>query len=335
VSRFAVAVLSTALLNVGCGLLDDNAAAAWCDEGGVDNVTEVRLSQERDDGVIVDRFVSFRDAEGRTLATIYSPDSEDIVRTDYVLSPTGQVLESREDVGADGNVEDLGTTTYDSEDRPETLLYDRGNDGTVDVIVTWDYSVPDQETSLRDADADGDTDSTETWIYSTKGELLREERDYDADGTAEWVATHVYTESGLPLESTETAEFDVSSWTFEYDEEDRLVRRTQTYEDLVMAGTSEETYEYNDAGILTSSTTRSTWTEDGITTEQVTRGTYDGEGRLLRSESRDLDGALLSTMAYEYGSGDEPVRTTRDADGDGTWDFVTTRAQCAPKRPIR
>jgi YD repeat-containing protein len=150
--------------------------------------------------------------------------------------------------------------------------------------------------------------------------------DEDADGDVDRTYTYSFTENGLPLVETEDDADYSAVTTYEYDSEDRLVRQILT-QYLPSMFVIEDTYEYDDTGLLT--TVETDWNEDGDA-EEVWRATYDSDGRVIRSEVRDGSGELQSAFELEYEHGQESVRTSHDHDGDGDWDSVTvsTRTAC-------
>jgi len=351
----------------GCGLVDDSiqgrSPASWCEEAGVGDVAEVEISQQpREDGPL-DVSVVLRDAEGRTLAEIQLPtDLSEARRRVYKLDAAGNVIEVTTDRGMDGTLDSIETSSYDEQGRPAVTSIDDDGDGVVDEIETWDYSTPLQTTYVLDDDMDGDPDAIETTTYAESGEPILEERDTHPIGAPEWTTTYSWSESGLVLEFTE---LQIGVWslnvTYEYDEQERVVRTVETLDDQLddepddqaLGYTTEVTYEYDEANRLARKVTVTTDMDGTSTTEETKeygddgqlvavltstdsdpepersqRFTYDEDGRLLRDERGYEPGPLSYVEEYEYGEEGDLIRRSWDFDGDNAWDWVKTWTAC-------
>lgn len=103
--------------------------------------------------------------------------------------------------------------------------------------------------------------------------------------------------------------------TFTYDDDGNLTAAEQVLETPIGVWTTGQYMEYDGKG----NRTRLVSVRDGETVSQ-NEYTYDAEGQLLREESRDAAGSLLSATDYDYENGRQ-VRSTRDY---GSYSAVTS-----------
>jgi hypothetical protein len=345
-SHLELALPAAALLTLGCGLIDDDRdedvdpalapdaeaelGAEWCAAEDVPGATEVTIRRElENDGTWTVATVSFLDAEGRELLWLSRPNDDAASRRiEYTLDADGNVTLEVSDDGGDGVELRVTATTYDDEGRPTVATVDSENDGTVDSIITWDYTVPGVIVHSKDEDLDGEPDATRSAFYSESGNLIREELDSDADDSIEQSRAFSYDGAGLVTSEVRDTDGDGDAdyvSTREYDDSGRLRIYTLDPEgdgaiDVV------ETYEYDDAGLLLAQV--SDYGADG-TDDSVDRFIYDAEGRLVRVESAPLPtGAVTFSREYEYGDTDVVIRSTFDRGDDGHPESVTTRTAC-------
>jgi len=318
-----------ALVSLGCGLVDSDgerrSAVSWCDEPANRDVAAVEIFLEDwDDGVA--EVVTLFDANGLYIFKIdVAEDGKVLARGEATLDSAGRISVETGDDADDGTIDGIKVTTYDDDGRPVFVSWDFENDGKIDRAETRSYT-PTEERRFVDPDGDGDEAPEEGYVatYSTEGHLIREEH-LEGGGLGASVATYEYSETGLLLVETSTrAGGSTTTSTFEYDDEDRVVRKVEvvaTQEEGTYA--TEETYEYDGDLLLT--TTKDV-SQDGDV-DSVEQRTYDSEGRLVRVETRDASGTLTFVREQEY-EGETLIHNRLDVSGDGDWDQETVQVAC-------
>ena len=187
------------------------------------------------------------------------------------------------------------------------------------------YTYNEEGRMLSQVTENGQNSWSYTYSYDELGRMT--EQTYrssyvNEEETSVYGSTTVYAYDrwGLPASETETATGDsVNTVAYEYDEQGRLIRRTDTSN----AGTDETLYEYDGQGNLVKETYAS---EDGYgyTTETV----YDQEGNCIQERGLLADGTVSYENVYTYqnglllknvyiGSGDYISVTSCEYDGEG------------------
>lgn len=331
--RRAVFSTWTALAGFGCGLVDGGdqqtaLALSFCDEEASQEVAEVLFST-KESGAVVSTVVLL-DAKGQMVAQLQYPDDpERARRLDYVRNEEGHITRQSDDEGADGKVESVMSTTYDDEERALERAIDEDDDGRIDAVYVWDYSVPDQAERSYDADMDGSWDALQLVRYYESGEIRSIADDTDADGAIDAQTTYQYTDSGQMREIAIDVDADGAADTIQsyiYDSEDRLETIFLVSDDESRVTPFTETYAYDAKGRLTLVSFDSK--SDGVV-DRIVQVEQNADGRTVREETTTFIGGVSKTSLREYEyDGAKQVRTTSDDDGDGHWDSMTTRVTC-------
>ena len=157
-----------------------------------------------------------------------------------------------------------------------------------------------------------------TYRYEEYGELT-ELKSYAEDGTVLSALFYSYTrdENGRISEMTETAPDGNTTYRYRYDENGRETGKTVLSGNAV---TAEYEYAYDEYGNVTLERLKG---PDGqLVSELFTEYTYDGDGRLLREQTRTGEaGGRISLLKYEYDEEDRLIRRFSGSlnDGEENW----------------
>lgn len=161
-----------------------------------DGLTETIETFE--DGQLTRRSIETSDAAGRLVRSEVDSNLDgavDLVTTNHYQGE--DLIEIRNDFGADGTIEFRATYTYDARHRPLTVDYDTDGDGDTERRGVWRYGGEGRDNTYeQDDDLDGQPDSRAVGTFNALDLPVRVEVDLEANGTVESTTTWTYDEVG-------------------------------------------------------------------------------------------------------------------------------------------
>ncbi len=245
--------------------------------------------------------------------------------------------------------------SYDANGRVSSASFDRGSDGSIESIKSYNYNSSgnvasitnsgDQTTQIFTYDSnnnllelrverDGSAISQQNYSYDSNNNLTRLESDTNADGTADSITTYQYGSENnmLAVEQDKNADGNIDAKQY-YEYTEGLVERFISDTDNDNAADTIITYSYDANGNKTLASTENT--ADGLP-DFVSRFQYDSNNNLIRYElDRNMDNSPDYIEASRYNSQNQRSYLYRDTDGDGNWNRVSQYFYDANGKQIR
>ncbi len=234
----------------------------------------------------------------------------------YQYDTQGRKIEARFDRGDNGSIENVKTFDYDSAGN-----LSRVTDSASSSVETFTYDSANNLTLQRIERTSG-TNSEQRYTYNDDNKLVRLEIDSDADGETDKITAYQYGNNGNLTRIEQDIDGNgVIDAVLRYRYADN---RVSTYEtDSDNNGTYDIiiSYTYDANGNKTRVSTDNNG--DG-TTDSVADYNYDSQGNPTRLEiDTDMDGQADYIESSRFNSQNKRTYYYRDLNGDGNWDRIS------------